>query len=117
MYCVTCGTGNDPDAKSCRACGAGLSFDYAERPHISNHLALAILVTIFCCLPLGIASIVYAAQVNGLVASGKIDEARQASKNAKIWVWASFAIGLIINGTIGVVVLRSVISSLGEGLG
>ena len=29
-----------------------------------NHLVWAILSTLFCCLPLGIASIVFAAQVN-----------------------------------------------------
>ena len=32
----------------------------------SSHLALAILVTIFCCLPFGIVSIVKASQVSGL---------------------------------------------------
>ena len=30
-----------------------------------NNLVWAILSTLFCCLPLGIVSIVYAAQVNG----------------------------------------------------
>ena len=59
-----------------------------------NHLVWAILVTIFCCLPFGIVSIVYAAQVNGMVGAGNIDGARQASQNAKTWTWISFGIGL-----------------------
>ncbi len=37
-----------------------------------NYLVWAILCTIFCCLPLGIASIVFAAQVNGKYAGGDI---------------------------------------------
>lgn len=35
-----------------------------------TYLAPAILTTIFCCLPFGIVSIVYAAQVNGKLAAG-----------------------------------------------
>ena len=34
-------------------------------PQVPNNLVWAILTTLFCCLPAGIVSIVYAAQVNG----------------------------------------------------
>ena len=36
--------------------------------HIPNYRIPSILVTIFCCLPLGIAAIIFAAQVDGKVA-------------------------------------------------
>ena len=59
-------------------------------------------MTIFCCLPFGIVSIVYAAQVNGLVTVGDIDSARKASKSAKTWAWVSFGIGLAIYGGVAI---------------
>ena len=63
-------------------------------PHIPNYLVQAVLVTLFCCLPAGIVSIVYAAQVNGKIAAGDIAGARAASQNAKTWVWISLGVGL-----------------------
>ncbi len=66
-----------------------------QRPEIPSYLAQAILVTIFCCLPFGIVSIVYAAQVNGKVAAGDIDGARDASEKAKTWAWVALGFGLL----------------------
>ena len=57
-------------------------------------LVPAILVTVFCCLPFGIVSIVNAAQVNGKVEAGDIEGARRTSANAKMWAWISFGTGL-----------------------
>ena len=42
----------------------------------------AILSTLFCCLPLGIASIVFAAQVNSKYAAGDIAGAQDSSEKA-----------------------------------
>lgn len=59
---------------------------------IPNHLVWAILATLFCCLPLGIVSIVYASQVDGKRAAGDLAGARQASHQAKTWaIWAAVA--------------------------
>ena len=63
---------------------------------------MAILVTIFCCLPFGIVSIVYAAQVDGKLARGDVEGARHASQNAKMWVWVAFGVG-IASSAVGVV--------------
>ena len=54
-----------------------------------NYLALAILSTLFCCLPLGIVSIVYSAKVNNLWVMGHYDEARRTARKAKKWALAS----------------------------
>lgn len=59
-----------------------------------NYLVWAILTTIFCCLPFGIISIVYAAQVNSKWAAGDFTGAQVSSKNAKTWAWVSFAVGI-----------------------
>ena len=51
----------------------------------NNHLALAIITTILCCLPAGIVSIVYATQVNSKWQAGDYQGAQRASKNAQTW--------------------------------
>lgn len=61
---------------------------------IPNNLVWAILSTLFCCLPLGVVSIIYAAKVDGLAAAGDIQGAQQASDNAKKWAIIS-AVALI----------------------
>ncbi len=64
-----------------------------DRPN--NFLVWAILATIFCCIPFGIVSIVHAAKVDRLWEAGDYVGAEKASRNAKIWFWWSFAIGLV----------------------
>ncbi len=59
-----------------------------------NYLVWAILSTIFCCWPLGIPAIVFAAQVNSKFQAGNYAEALQASQKAKLWCWISFGVGL-----------------------
>ncbi|TJY34061.1 CD225/dispanin family protein [Pontimicrobium aquaticum] len=61
----------------------------------NSYLALAIISTILCCLPIGIVSIIYATKVNSLYEDGNYDEANNASKNAKIWGLVSVAIAVI----------------------
>jgi hypothetical protein len=55
---------------------------------------MAILVTIFCCLPFGIVAIVYAAQVNTKLQAGDYAGAADASKKAKTYSWVAFGLGL-----------------------
>jgi hypothetical protein len=66
------------------------------RPQISNHLVPAILTTIFCCLPFGIAAIVFAAQVNTKLAAGDIAGAQESARKAKMWSWLSFGVGIVV---------------------
>ena len=67
---------------------------YAAQAHIPNYLVQAILTTLFCCLPVGVVSIVYAAQVTSKQAVGDVAGAQQASANAKAWAWISFGVGI-----------------------
>ncbi len=59
-----------------------------------SYLVWAILSTIFCCIPFGIVSIVYAAQVDGLWNSGDHEGARRAARNARTWFWWAFGTGI-----------------------
>ena len=132
MYCPNCGEENVDEPRYCVECGKlmrcvtptagkfephgyGSPESEYSPPEVDNHLVWAILATIFCCLPFGIVSIVYAAQVNSLLASGNIDGARQASDKAKMWAWISFGIGIFLSwpgvgvyailGPIGIILL------------
>lgn len=62
---------------------------------VPNHLVGAILSTVCCCVPFGIPAIVYAAKVNGLLATGDLKGAQEASKSANTWMWIAFGLGLV----------------------
>ncbi|MEI6693295.1 MAG: CD225/dispanin family protein [Actinomycetes bacterium] len=64
----------------------------------------AILTTIFCCLPLGVVSIVYAAQVNSKWAMGDVNGAMESSKNARNFAIISAVISAVI-GVIWIIVV------------
>lgn len=58
----------------------------------NNNLVWAILVTVLCCLPLGIVSIVKSTQVSGLWGQGRYAEAQQAADDAKKFaIWGAIA--------------------------
>jgi hypothetical protein len=64
---------------------------------VPNYLVPAIISAV-CCFPLGIISIVFAAQVNGKVAAGDIAGAMQASKLAKILSLVLIGLALLVYG-------------------
>lgn len=78
MYCGKCGTYNDDNAVKCSRCGnipgrqdTQLPMQvvhYGENdvpsPPIPNYLVQSILVTLLCCVPLGVPAIVYSSMVN-----------------------------------------------------
>ena len=92
MICKYCGYNLPDDATYCKRCGEVLSGDRPRtvlREEISTHIVGAILVTLFCCWPLGIPAIVYAAKVNERLIYGDYNAARQASQKAKFWIICS----------------------------
>lgn len=84
--------------------GRGGFAPYSATPgQVPNYLVWAILVTLFCFLPTGIAAIVFASQVNTKLAAGDVAGAVEASNKAKLWT--------IISAVVGVVVLVIVIAA------
>ena len=65
-------------------------------PKPNNYMALAILTTIFCCLPFGIVGIVKASKVNSLYMLKQYDLAMQASADAKKWSIIGIVAGLVV---------------------
>jgi len=62
---------------------------------VPNYLVPAIL-SLFCCWPLAIVAIIFAAQVNGKVAAGDIAGAMDSSKKAKMFSFISIGLGLLL---------------------
>jgi len=53
------------------------------------------IISIFCCWPLAIPAIIFAAQVNGKVAAGDVAGAQDASKKAKMFSFIAIGLGLL----------------------
>jgi hypothetical protein len=62
---------------------------------VPNYLLPSILVTLCCCLPLGIPAIVFAAQVNGKVQQGDYAGAMESSRKAKMWTFIALGAGIV----------------------
>ena len=67
---------------------------YEAKP--DNFLIWAILCSIFCCLPFGIASIVNASEVDSRWRAGDYEGARRSARQARTWFWVSFGVGLSV---------------------
>jgi hypothetical protein len=82
-----------------------------------NWLVESILVTLLCCLPLGIVGIINATKVEALWNSGQRDLALKASQDAGKWVKIAFITGLVIYGLYFLVVIFGLAAGFGFGGG
>jgi hypothetical protein len=62
--------------------------------NVPNYLVPAI-ISLFCCFPLGIVAVIFAAQVNGKVATGDIAGAMDSSKKAKMFSFIALGLGVL----------------------
>ena len=67
-----------------------------DRPNHVLRLVFAILATLFCCLPIGIAAIVFAAIGMSRENSGDYAGADSAANTAMILIWVSVGLSLAI---------------------
>lgn len=103
-HCTQCGNPLPPTAyqqlgnpyQAPMSSGGGFNFQGGGQPPMGpkppNYLVQSILVTIFCCLPFGIAAIVFASQVDSKWNMGDYQGAVNSSNQAKMWSWISFGI-------------------------
>ena len=88
-----------PAAAATPAVGATTSYTGigGVQPTVPTYLWQSIVVTACCCLPFGIAAIVFAAQVNSKLAAGDVQGAMESSRKAKMWCWIAFGLGVVSN--------------------
>jgi len=107
-YCLNCGAQTQLNEKYCASCSANLMTGQQQpegsqgqqvdqiNSNIENHLAKAIFSTICCCLPFGIAAIVFAGQVNRKIQQGDYEGAKESADKADLWANVSIGIGAMI---------------------
>ncbi len=78
---------------------------------ITNYLPWAIVVTLLCCLPGGIVSIVYATKSNSAKQVGNFAEAQEAAKQAKLWLTISVGVSLALTLLYVVIIIFSAVAS------
>ena len=65
-----------------------------ELDRVRSHLAAAVVCTVVCFAPLGVAAVVCAGNVRIRLALGDLEGARRASRMAKRLCWASAAVSI-----------------------
>lgn len=112
MRCKYCDSENKPKRNICEFCGAPLEYveeaekqiedvssDFPEEaPYkVPDYLVHAVLVTVFCCMPVGIVAIFFAARAKTLSSRGEYVRAMEASEMAKASCWIGFGITAVIS--------------------
>lgn len=99
-YCAHCGTQIAKLAVVCPRCGCRVnSRDYRNADtsvRINTYLTESILVTIFCCFPLGVAAIIFSCLASSAAKNGDEEEAASKAKVAGILCLVSFLVTLLV---------------------
>jgi hypothetical protein len=96
MYCTNCGNELPPGAPACGNCGQAIPH-FPLPPKVPNYLIHSIVVTLCCCLPLGIVALIFSSQVNTKLTAGDVAGAEESSRKARTWIIVAFVSGIVVN--------------------
>lgn len=67
-------------------------------PYVDTWLWQSIVVTVLCCLPLGIVGIVFSSQAQAALSVGNVDEAREKARTARLMclIGAGVVVGVFV---------------------
>jgi uncharacterized membrane protein YvbJ len=115
MYCNQCGANNEDLAVHCTKCGAlirQLGTTLSPGPNLANvpagmlqaptrtvpnYMVQSVLLTLFCCMPLGAVCFFMALQINKRLATNDYEGALKASKTSRTLLWIGFAVGFVLS--------------------
>ncbi|MDE5889737.1 MAG: CD225/dispanin family protein [Bacteroidales bacterium] len=108
MYCRNCGAEMPGEDRFCASCGheqqvAAVKKASGMEHRPENYLVLSIIVTVLCCLPFGIAGLIYSTKVDSCWDAGNADGARLYSRKAR--QWSLWGIGLAAVGMLLYIIL------------
>lgn len=72
------------------------AYGQAGGADIPDLLVFSIIATLLCCLPAGIAAIVFSSKANNAKKMGDYEGARVAAKQAKTWLTVSVVAGILV---------------------
>ncbi|MGL4944061.1 MAG: DUF1559 domain-containing protein [Thermoguttaceae bacterium] len=117
MFCPKCGNQIAEGNVACGQCGTrvveatpqGMPTAFgAQAPYVPDYLVWSILEMVLCCMPFGIAGLVYSIQANSAKSAGRIDEAVQKSKTAKTClIW-----GVVLGGLFSAIYVIGILIAL-----
>lgn len=115
MQCSKCGREIPQGTTFCPGCGAQV-FVAQQAPGapmtpVKNWLVPAILATIFCCLPFGIVSIIFASRANSEASAGNYQQAQINADKAKTWFWIAFGVGIVVQIISGIVQIVAAVAA------
>lgn len=119
-FCGNCGTQLNDGVAFCPKCGQAIgaapnvqqqtgsaeqaapTYQQYQQPQQQpikpdSNMILAILSTLFCCLPMGVAAIISASKVDKLYYAGQYNAAEEASNRAKKYSMIGAILGIIVS--------------------
>lgn len=78
---------------------------------INSHMGFAIFCTLCCCLPTGIAAIVFASQVSKHIKDGNYEQAQKSANTAQTLCWVSIILYFALS------IFSSVLGAISEAIG
>ncbi|XP_060113819.1 proline rich transmembrane protein 1B-like [Heteronotia binoei] len=67
-----------------------------QPPHAPDYMGYSIFTMLFCCLPLGIAALVYSIRTRDANRMGNGTEAQENSRTARIFAHCGLAVGIVL---------------------